>query len=70
MEDLLDRFLGFMPQRSVFWSAVSTTLVIIAVQYVYRWLHKITLLPWMREENQKNRQKILQEVYKSRQDRT
>jgi heme exporter protein D len=69
VQDLIERILGFMPQRSVFWSALGTSLIIIIAQTVYRWLHKLTILPWMREENQKNRQKILQEVNKKRPDR-
>jgi hypothetical protein len=69
VQDLIERILGFMPQKSVFWSALGTSLIIIIAQTVYRWLDKLTILPWMREENQKNRQKILQEVNKKRQDR-
>lgn len=64
MEEILNRVLGFMPARSVFWSALGTALFALAVQYGYGWLDRVTILPWRREENQKNRQRIQKETNK------
>ncbi|WP_025027596.1 hypothetical protein [Caldalkalibacillus mannanilyticus] len=58
--DLMDRVLGFMPQRSVFWFAVGTFLLSLLIQYLNHWLKKVTKLPWMLEENQRKREEILQ----------
>jgi heme exporter protein D len=61
---LVDRLLGFMPQRSVFWSALGTFFLSLTIQYVHQWLQHVTALPWMEEKNQRERQKILQDTYK------
>jgi hypothetical protein len=67
VEEILNRVLGFMPPRAVFWSALGTSLVALMFQYGYGWLDQITILPWRREENQEKRRKVLQEVEKNRQ---
>ncbi|MGO4887459.1 hypothetical protein ACJ2A9_06870 [Anaerobacillus sp. MEB173] len=60
MEEIISRILGFMPQRSVFWTAVLTSTIIIVTQYVHGLLNKLVILPWMKPENQKKRQQLLQ----------
>lgn len=67
MQEIFDRVLGFMPQRGVFWSALVTFLIAIMIQYLANWFESMTILPWMREENQNNRKKIQQEAEKSKQ---
>jgi uncharacterized membrane protein required for colicin V production len=67
MLEIFDRVLGFMPQRAVFWSALGTFLIAIMIQYLANWFESMTVLPWMREENQNNRKKIQQEAEKSKQ---
>lgn len=62
MEEIMDRVLGFMPNRGLFWAAVSMLVFSISVLYVARWLESLLILPWMREENLKKRQKIMQET--------
>ncbi len=59
-EELLDRVMGFMPSRQVFWVAVFTMLFIVANQYIFEWLVRITRQPWMYEHNQKKRKELLE----------
>lgn len=67
INELMDRFLGFMPKRSVLWSAIATFVLIILIQKLYQWVKKITSLPWMQEENQKKRQELVQNMRKKQQ---
>jgi hypothetical protein len=60
MEELIDRVFGFLPQRLVFWTGVATLLLILALQFVNRWLNQILMLPWMKEENQRQRKQLMQ----------
>jgi uncharacterized membrane protein required for colicin V production len=67
MQDIIDRVLGFMPQKAVFWSALGTFLLATTIRYLVNWFESMTVLPWMREDNQKKRKKIQQEAEKSKQ---
>jgi hypothetical protein len=62
MEEIIDRVFGFLPSRGVFWTAVGTMLLIFAFQYVSTKLNELLKLPWMKEENQKQRKQILQKT--------
>jgi hypothetical protein len=66
VEEILNRVLGFMPPRAVFWTALGTALVALAFQYGYGWLDQITILPWRTEGNQEKRRKVLQGVEKKK----
>jgi hypothetical protein len=59
MEEIVDRILGFMPQRGVFWTAIGTMVFIYAFQYGITKINELLKLPWMKEENQKQRKQIL-----------
>lgn len=56
--DLLDRFLGFMPQRSVIWWATGSFVFSLILQYATYRIKKILILPWLKVENQNKRQKM------------
>lgn len=58
MENFLDYILGFLPQRSVFWMALSSALLVLAFQKGTQKLEELVKLPYMKEENQQQRQKI------------
>ncbi|KHF41396.1 hypothetical protein [Halalkalibacter okhensis] len=60
MEEILDRFFGFLPQRGVFWTAVGTSLFIVVFHYIISKINELLKLPWMKEENQQQRRQILQ----------
>lgn len=64
VSELMDRVLGFFPQRSIFWGAVGTVVGGIMIQYVINLFKSITILPWMREDNQEKRQKLLAQTKK------
>ncbi|WP_096435888.1 hypothetical protein [Alteribacter populi] len=62
----IDRIMGFMPQREVFWTALFTALLIIVSQYIYEWLVRITLQPWMYDHNQQKRKELIEKQKKNR----
>ncbi|MFC0471104.1 hypothetical protein ACFFHM_11575 [Halalkalibacter kiskunsagensis] len=62
MEELIDRLFGFLPVKFTFWTGVATLLLILTIQFVNRWLNQILKLPWMKEENQRQRTKTMQSV--------
>ncbi|WP_209124750.1 hypothetical protein [Alkalihalobacillus sp. BA299] len=66
MEDILDRILGFLPQRSVFWTALGTSLLVLGLQTLTQKLNEVVQLPYMKEENQRERQKILGQAKKNK----
>ncbi|MDQ0337899.1 hypothetical protein J2S00_000682 [Caldalkalibacillus uzonensis] len=66
LEELSNRILGFMPERSVLWSALGTFLISVTVQYTTKWLKNKAILPWMREDNLKRREEIIQEFHEHR----
>ncbi len=67
MENFLDTVLGFLPQRSVFWMALGTSLTILLFQYITQKLVKITELPYMQRKNQLTRKKLQSQLQKSQQ---
>ncbi|MFC5712966.1 hypothetical protein ACFPU1_09240 [Thalassorhabdus alkalitolerans] len=50
-------FLRIIPDAEVFEIALVTALVIWSSQYLFNKLFNATLLPWMRESNQRRRQR-------------
>ncbi|OIJ21933.1 hypothetical protein BKP45_04440 [Anaerobacillus alkalidiazotrophicus] len=55
MNDLIDRILGFLPHRGIFWTAVALCIVMFITRSVTNWLVEKVKLPWMEEKNQKQR---------------
>lgn len=64
MSDLIDRILGFMPQRSIIWTAIGLTIFLLTVQRLSDWVTKKVQLPWMEEKNQQQRKAIDKEESK------
>lgn len=60
MLELLDRLFGFMPNRSVLWTAILTTVLALTIQSTHNWFKSMAILPWQREDNQQKRLEILQ----------
>ncbi|MDE5413379.1 hypothetical protein [Alkalihalobacterium chitinilyticum] len=58
MENFLDNVLGFLPQRSIVWSALGSALIVIAFQKGTQKLQEFVKLPYMEEENQQKRKEI------------
>jgi len=58
-QSLADRLLGFLPDSSVFWSALGTAFSVLLIQFVVRWVDRKTEQPWRKVENQRKRQQIL-----------
>lgn len=60
MAQFLDRILGFMPNNSILWTAMLTTLFAFVVQSLHNWFQSMIILPWQRKSNQQRRMEILQ----------
>lgn len=63
--DLGDRIFGFLPHRSIFWFAISTSFTIILTQFVIRKVENLVKPPWAKEENLRQRHILLQTHNKS-----
>ncbi|WP_332630786.1 hypothetical protein [Halalkalibacter flavus] len=62
MEEIIDRIFGFMPEKGVLVTAIGTMVIIYAFQYGITKINELLKLPWMKEENQKQRKQILQKT--------
>ncbi|MDY7221827.1 hypothetical protein [Halalkalibacterium halodurans] len=61
MEELLDRVLGFLPERAVVYTAIGLFLILLFVEWFIHWLETQFALPWMKISNQRRRKEYLQE---------
>ncbi|WP_368505358.1 hypothetical protein AB3N04_06850 [Alkalihalophilus sp. As8PL] len=59
LQEFADRVLSFLPAGVVFWSAILTTIFAALTQMFFNWYVKKAELPWMREENQQNKEKFI-----------
>lgn len=60
MGDLMDRFLGFMPYRGIFWTSLGLCIFMTVLQRLYDWVTNKIMLPWMEAENQQQRKTLEQ----------
>ncbi|WP_273847178.1 hypothetical protein [Halalkalibacter alkalisediminis] len=60
MAEIMDNLLGFLPPGGVFIGGAGVAILILAFQFLNKWLHHILKLPWMQEENQRKRKQLEQ----------
>jgi hypothetical protein len=58
LEEFIDRVFGFLPQRTTVFIAVGLFIVIQIIQLLFKFLDEKLALPWMKEENQKQRKEV------------
>ncbi|MDT8860871.1 hypothetical protein N0O92_11575 [Alkalihalobacillus sp. MEB130] len=59
MEEIIDNLFGFLPSRGVLWGGIGIVVFIYTIQLVDKVLKKLVELPWMKEENQQQRNELL-----------
>ncbi|MEC2073356.1 hypothetical protein [Alkalihalophilus marmarensis] len=65
LKEFADRIIGFSPEGAVIWSAISATILAALFQWGIRRYKKKVELPWMREENQKKKEQMINNFKKS-----
>ncbi|GAE37489.1 hypothetical protein [Halalkalibacter akibai] len=61
MQEFLDRVTGFLPPGTAFIYGAGIVIVILGGQYVTCLLQETLMLPWMKQENQLQRKRLLEE---------
>ncbi|MDV2883640.1 hypothetical protein RYX45_00505 [Alkalihalophilus pseudofirmus] len=65
LKEFADRIIGFSPEGAVIWSAIGATILAALFQWGTTRYKKKVELPWMREENQKNKEQMINNFKKS-----
>ncbi|WP_096187090.1 hypothetical protein [Evansella halocellulosilytica] len=59
---LIERIIGFLPQRSVLLFAFATGFTVLIIQSITNKCERLLELPWMKQENIEQRQQLIEQL--------